>query len=256
MSILVQGPKQPGTDINLYLTLLKEELATLWEDGARTWDASAQDYFDMKAAVITTVQDYPGLGYFSGQVIQGFYACVRCKDGTTYLQLQKDGSSKTVYPGSRRWLPMNHAWRKQGHLFDGTTEIRDRPEQRSGAEIDELLMNWKECPAPGKSKKKTEPLLRVWKVRSVFWDLPYWKLLRVIHSLDLMHITKNVCESLLATILNMPEKTKDGPKARNDLKHMCIRKDIQPPSDDDQSEEEEEETQNSHRKGKKVKKPK
>jgi hypothetical protein len=34
MSILVQGPKQPGTDINLYLTLLKEELATLWEDGA------------------------------------------------------------------------------------------------------------------------------------------------------------------------------------------------------------------------------
>ena len=30
------------------------------------------------------------------------------------------------------------------------------------------------------------------------------KLIRVIHSLDLMHITKNVCESLLATILNMP----------------------------------------------------
>ena len=72
MSLLVQGPKQPGTYINLYLTPLKEELATLWEDGARMWDASAQDYFDMKAAVITTVQDYPGLGYFSGQVIQGF----------------------------------------------------------------------------------------------------------------------------------------------------------------------------------------
>ena len=57
MSMLVQGPKQPGTDINLYLTLLKEELATLWEDGAHTWDAAAQDYFDMRAAVITTVQD-------------------------------------------------------------------------------------------------------------------------------------------------------------------------------------------------------
>ena len=92
MSILVQGPKQPGTDINLYLTLLKEELATLWEDGACTWDASAQDYFDMRAAVITTVQDYPGLGYFSRQVIQGFCGCVRCKDNTTYLQLQKEGS--------------------------------------------------------------------------------------------------------------------------------------------------------------------
>ena len=150
---------------------------------------------------------------------------------------------------------MNHAWTKQGHLFNGTAEIRGIPEQRNGTVIDELLRNWRECPAPGKNKKKTDPLLKVWKVRSVFWDLPYWKLLRVIHSLDLMHITKNVCESLLATILNMPEKTKDGLKARNDLKHMGIRKDLQPPSDDDQSEEEEEEeTQNSRRKGKKVKK--
>ena len=78
----------------------------------------------------------------------------------------------------------------------------------------------------------------------------------MIHSLDLMHITKNVYESLFATILNRPDKTKDGPKARNDLKHMGIRKDLQPPSDDDQSTSEEEETQNSHRKGKKVKKPK
>jgi hypothetical protein len=32
-----------------------------------------------------------------------------------------------------------------------------------------------------------------------------------------MHITKNVCESLVATIVNMTEKTKDRPKARNDL---------------------------------------
>ena len=70
--ILVQGPKQPVTYINMYLTLLKEELATLWDDSARTWDASAQDYFDLRAAVITMVQDYPGLGYFSGQVIQEF----------------------------------------------------------------------------------------------------------------------------------------------------------------------------------------
>ena len=57
-----------------------------------------------------------------------------------------------------------------------------------------------------------------------------------------------------------PEKTKDGPKARNDLKHMGIRKDLQPPSDDDRSSsssEEDQETQNSHRgKGRKVKKDK
>src|SRR3954467_1800876 len=120
MCMLVQGPKQLGTYLNLYLQLVKEELQTLWK-GVNTWDAAAQEYFLMKAAVITTVQDYLGLGYFSGQVVQGFYACVRCMDNTTYRQLEKDpGSSKIVFQGSRRWLPKKHPWRKLGHLFDGS----------------------------------------------------------------------------------------------------------------------------------------
>jgi hypothetical protein len=41
-----------------------------------------------------------------------------------------------------------------------------------------------------------------------------------------MHIMKNVCESLVATIVNMPEKTKDVPKARNDLIKLGIRKEL------------------------------
>ena len=52
--------------------------------------------------------------------------------------------------------------------------------------------------------KAPEPLLKVWKTRSVFWDLSYWKIYRVPHSLDVMHITKNMCESMLGTLLNMP----------------------------------------------------
>ena len=88
--------------------------------------------------------------------------------------------------------------------------------------MDELLKNWKDCPLPGKKqkapepgkkRKALEPLLKVWKMRSVFWDLSYWKIHRVPHTLDAMQITKNMCESLLGTLLNMPERTKDGPKA-------------------------------------------
>jgi hypothetical protein len=44
---------------------------------------------------------------------------------------------------------------------------------------------------------------------SIFWELPYWKYLDVRHSIDVMHIEKNVCESLLGTLLNMDGKTKD-----------------------------------------------
>jgi hypothetical protein len=44
-----------------------------------------------------------------------------------------------------------------------------------------------------------------------------------------MHITKNVLESLLGTLMNMPEKTKDGPRARKDLEDLEIRGDLHMP---------------------------
>ena len=142
--------------------------------------------------------------------------------------------------------------------------VKPNPEDarvRGAARIDELLKNWKDCPLsgkkqkapePGKKRKAPEPLLKVWKTRSVLWDLPYWKIHRVPHSLDVMHITKNVCESLLGTLLNMPERTKDGPKARADLKSMGIRDELHA-NYDDHDDDEAKDTE-IRRKGKKAKK--
>ena len=67
-----------------------------------------------------------------------------------------------------------------------------------------------------------------------FLGLAVLKIHHVPHSLDVMHITKNVCESLLGTLLNMPERTKDGPKARADLKSMGIRQELHANDDDDE----------------------
>ncbi|KAK1667079.1 hypothetical protein QYE76_055238 [Lolium multiflorum] len=253
LSILIQGPKQPGVDMHLYLGLLKEELDTLWKTPPRTWDAYTRTYFDMRAALITTVTDYPGYAYVSAQVGHGFNGCVKCMDDTPHLQLPRDpGSSKTVYPGARRWLRLDHPWRKRGDLFNGKDEPDGPPRPRSGAEIDDLLKNWKECPAPGKKRPKPEPLLGVWKARSVFHDLEYWKVLHTPHSLDVMHITKNVTESLLGTLCNS-EKSKDGPKARYDLKHFGIRKDLQAPDTDD-DDDDDEQTEGTQRLRKRAKK--
>ena len=83
---------------------------------------------------------------------------------------------------------------------------------------------------------------------------PYWKIHRVPHSLDVMHITKNVCESLLGTLLNMPERTKDGPKAMADLKSMGIRQELHAIYDDDDDDDEAKQDTESRRKGKKAKK--
>lgn len=58
-----------------------------------------------------------------------------------------------------------------------------------------------------------------------FFELPYWSSLLIRHNLDVMHIEKNICESILGTLLNITYKSKDTEKARVDMQHFRIRKD-------------------------------
>ncbi|KAM6595444.1 hypothetical protein CsatA_005968 [Cannabis sativa] len=64
--------------------------------------------------------------------------------------------------------------------------------------------------------------------KSIFFRLPYWKSLLVRHCLDVMHIEKNVCESIIGTLLDIPGKTKDGLNSRLDLVEMGIRQSLAP----------------------------
>ena len=43
-----------------------------------------------------------------------------------------------------------------------------------------------------------------------------------------MHIEKNVCESLISTLLNIPGKTKDGEKTRLDMAEIGIKESRKP----------------------------
>jgi hypothetical protein len=63
----------------------------------------------------------------------------------------------------------------------------------------------------------------LFKKRSIFWNLPYWKDLMVRHAIDVMHVEKNVCEALVSTLLDIPGKTKDTLNARMDLDEMKLR---------------------------------
>ena len=40
------------------------------------------------------------------------------------------------------------------------------------------------------------------------WDLEYWKDLDLRHNLDVMHIEKNICDSIIDTLLNIEGKQK------------------------------------------------
>jgi hypothetical protein len=63
--------------------------------------------------------------------------------------------------------------------------------------------------------------------------LPYCDDLLLSHSIDVMHTEKNVAEALWATLMDIPEKTKDKPKARVDLATPCDRPNLHmmPPRD-------------------------
>ena len=67
-----------------------------------------------------------------------------------------------------------------------------------------------------------------WKKRSIFFEFPYWKSLYVRHFLDVMHIGKNVFESVIGTLLNIKEKSKDGLKSREDMVKIGIRTELGP----------------------------
>ena len=71
----------------------------------------------------------------------------------------------------------------------------------SGAEVLDSLLGVEVVFVKGRRPSNTKG---VWKKHSIFFYLPYWKHLLVRHNLDVMHIEKNVCESLIGTLLNIP----------------------------------------------------
>lgn len=78
LSLLVPGPTEPGNNLDIYLQPLIAELKELFEFGINTYDASARENFQMRAAILWTISDFPGLAAISGWSTKGQYACPIC----------------------------------------------------------------------------------------------------------------------------------------------------------------------------------
>ena len=66
----------------------------------------------------------------------------------------------------------------------------------------------------GKTQKKDKTKSCIWKKRSILFDLPCWSDLDVRHCIDVMHVEKNVCDSVIGTLLNIQGKEKDSLNTR------------------------------------------
>ncbi|KAM1653921.1 hypothetical protein ACFX2K_006377 [Malus domestica] len=79
----------------------------------------------------------------------------------------------------------------------------------------------------GDKRPPPTPMVGPWKKHSIFFQLPYWEHLVLRHCLDVMHIEKNVTESLVATLLGIVGKSKDNMNARLDLELMGMKPELQ-----------------------------
>ena len=132
--------------------------------------------------------------------------------------------------GHRRFLPINHKWRKNKRSFDGTTETENRPIPLTGEQVFSELSKFIQSPFGRGTKRKYNASNSIynWRKKSIFFKLPYWKNLLLRHNLDVMHIEKNVCDSIVGTIMNTKGKTKDTVNSRFDLVSMGIKSDLHP----------------------------
>ncbi|WVZ98199.1 hypothetical protein U9M48_043668 [Paspalum notatum var. saurae] len=224
MGVLIPGKECPGKDFDVFLEPIIEELLELW-NGVPTIDALTGKSFDLHAAVIWCIHDYPALSTLSGRVTRGYYACVRCDKNPCSKRIR----NKICYSDNRRYLERDNPWRNSKD-FNGKIEKRDKPEEFSMEELMQQLEKVKDV-RPGKhpeyrKRKREDDDGQCWKRRSCLWDLPYWSSLKLRHNLDVMHIEKNICDYILGTFLGISGKTKDTVNSRLDLEDMGIRKNL------------------------------
>ncbi|GKA40894.1 hypothetical protein Tco_0733487 [Tanacetum coccineum] len=224
LTLLIPGPKSPGKDIDVYLRPLIDDLKVLWaKPGVETIDVATGLKFNMRAMVLWTINDFPARSSLSGWSGQGYKACPTCNEDTPSVRVL----GKTAYVGHRRFLKKPHKWRRSLE-FNGETENGDPPREFSRDAIMTQLARLPtrvkgKHPRFGGVKIKRNVLVELnWTKRSIFYELEYWSFHTLKHNLDVMHIEKNVLESILNTLL-MNDKSKDTAKARQDLKSLGIR---------------------------------
>ncbi|XP_022874209.1 uncharacterized protein LOC111393038 [Olea europaea var. sylvestris] len=137
---------------------------------------------------------------------------------------------KFAYKGHNRFLSPSHPLRKKKSWFDGHEEKGSKPKIMSSSNILVTLKDYvKNFGKVQKRKRKTDDgSMLTWKKRSIFFNLPYWEVLSLRQNLDVKHIEKNICESIVGTLLDINGKTKNGLNARQDLQDMEIRKELHP----------------------------
>jgi Transposase family tnp2/Domain of unknown function (DUF4218)/Transposase-associated domain len=230
LSVLIPGPKNPKDKLDVFLQPLIEELNQLWSEGVLSYDVSKKQNFQLRAALMWTISDFPAYSMLSGWSTAGQKACPICMERSDAFTLTKSGK-QSWFDNHRKFLENDHPLRRNKRKFrKNRTVTKDLPPHvRSGeeifAEIEKLgLLKVTDM----KAEEVNGVIARNsgWRKRSIFWDLPYWRTNLIRHNLDVMHIEKNVFDNVFNTVMNVKGKTKDTSKSRDELGEYCHRPEL------------------------------
>ena len=175
LCIMITGPRQPGNDIDVYLTSLIEDLRNLWEEGVDVYDENVGQTFRLRAMIFCTVNDFPAYGNLRRHSVKGHHTCPICEKNTSFIQLKH--GKKIVYTRHRRFLKHYHLYQRLKKAFNGTHESEGASEPLAGHEVYDRVKDI--VTVFGKTHRKDHADKNIWKKRSVFFDLPYWTKLHV-----------------------------------------------------------------------------
>ena len=136
----------------MFLEPLIEELLELWS-GVSTYDAASSTKFNLHAAVLWCIHDFPALSTMSGRTTKSYYACTHCNENPLSQALR----NKVGYFGLCCYLPMDYPWRRS-LVFDGKRENQSAPRKFTTDEVTDVRLG-KDGGKKRKRGDKEEPII-------------------------------------------------------------------------------------------------
>ena len=197
LSLLIPGPDAiTAAHFDVFLCPLLEELRELWTEGVMCNDAArwrGEATFTLRAILMWCIHDFPAYAMMAGTSNKGYCACPVC--GPSTPSRYSENLSKVVYGGShRRWLPLNHPFRSDVHVFS-KEELEEEPARMDAtSHIRWACLRAEYERYGGRLAAEGDPMLvsGIKRLPALF-SLPYW---RVSHHTHAKICQRSQCSSV------------------------------------------------------------
>ncbi|XP_050915599.1 uncharacterized protein LOC127130673 [Lathyrus oleraceus] len=133
LSMMISGPRQPGNDINVYLSTLIEDLKNLWDRSVDVDDSYFGEKFKMRAILFYTFNEFPAYDNLVGYSLKGHKVFPICESNTHFHGLEF--GKKIVYLGHPKFLKPNHPCRRLLKTFNEEQEFKISPKPLTSGEV-------------------------------------------------------------------------------------------------------------------------